>query len=259
MKLHHIRNATLLIETKKHGILVDPMLGGKASLPPFALFRYPRRRNPTVELPDNWPALSQKVTHCLITHLHPDHLDAPAIQWLLERDIPVYCSHKDAPKLHKAGLRVVQSIAYNQRVDFLDGKIEGIPARHGYGFVAIPAGNVMGFYLELPEEPSLYISADTILTDAVKNVLQNYQPYISVVAGGSAQFDLFKPLLMMVEDLMNFIELAPQEVFINHLEALNHCPTTRAELRALLTPKRLLNRVFIPEDGAHKIYKYAEE
>lgn len=249
MQLHHIRNATLLIETAHYGILVDPMLGPKGHLPPFALFRHKARRNPTVALPSTWEQLSSKVTHCLITHLHPDHLDAAGKAFLKQHQIPVYCSYKDAAALKKEGLNVVQEVAYNKRENFLTGTIEGIPAQHGYGFVAKPMGNVMGFYVALPKEPSIYISADTIYTPAVQQVLTQYQPHISILAGGSAQLDIFKPLLMTVEDIIKFVQAAPHKVLINHLEAINHCPTTRVELRQVLKEKQLLHQVFIPEDG----------
>lgn len=35
----------------------------------------------------------------------------------------------------------------------------------------------------------------------------------------------------------------------NHLEALDHCPTTREALRAHMRDEQLLTRVFIPDDG----------
>lgn len=68
MKIHHIRNATFVIETTEQHILIDPMLSDKGALPAFAHFRHTSKRNPTVPLPDNAKELLEKVTHCLITH-----------------------------------------------------------------------------------------------------------------------------------------------------------------------------------------------
>ncbi|MGH1334988.1 MAG: MBL fold metallo-hydrolase [Aureispira sp.] len=249
MKIHHLRNATLLLETARHGILVDPMLGPKGHLPTLTFFRHKARKNPIVELPTIWEELSKKVTHCIITHLHPDHIDAAGKAFLRQAQIPVYCSYKDAAVLKKAGLNVVQTVEYNKRKPFLEGNIEGIPAKHGYGFIAKLMGNVMGFYIELQEEPSIYISADTIYTPAVQRVLSQYQPQLSIVAGGSAQLDIFQPLLMTVEDILKFVQQAPGNVLINHLEAVNHCPTTRRGLQELFAQYELSNKVFIPEDG----------
>lgn len=249
LKIHHIRNATFIIETQKDVILVDPMLGDKGTLPPFVFIRMKARRNPTVPFPEASKAILEKVTHCIITHQHDDHLDKAGIAFLKERNIPVTCSYKDATALKKKGLHIVNALLYNKRVSFLGGQIEGIPARHGYGFIAKPMGNVMGFYIELPEVASIYISSDTIYTDAVHDVLQSYKPAISVVAAGSAQFDLFQPLLMRIDDIVKFVRNAPANVIANHLEAINHCPTTRKGLRERLEKEELSEKVFIPEDG----------
>lgn len=249
MKIHHIRNASMVIETNDHVILVDPMLGPQASMPPFAFFRHKARKNPIVGMPANLDAILDKVTHCLITHLHPDHLDKAGEQFLKNKNIPVIGSIKDEKALRKKGLNVVQTVNYWERTEFLGGQIEGIPARHGYGFVAKPAGNVMGFYIELPEQPSVYLSSDTIYTNDVDKVLKAYKPEISVVAAGSAQFDIFKPLLMTVDDVLKFTKNASGKVIANHLEAVNHCPTTRTQLKELYAKEGLTDKTFVPEDG----------
>ncbi|WKN31843.1 MBL fold metallo-hydrolase [Porifericola rhodea] len=249
MRIHHFRNASMLLDAGKHQILIDPMLGPKGSMPTFTFFRFKAQKNPIVPFPEGARPLLNRVTHCLITHLHPDHLDAEGEQFLRERQIPVYCSVKDESALRKKGLHVVQTIDYWKKSDFLGGKIEGIPARHGYGFIAKPMGNVMGYYLELPEQPSLYLSADTIYTEAVKKVLSDYQPKLSVVACGSARLDVFKPLLMTVEDIVRFVRDAPHQVLANHLEALNHCPTSRQQLKQRLEQEGLVSKVYIPADG----------
>lgn len=250
MRVHHIRNATMVIETGDKVILIDPMLGKRgASAPPFSVIRFKARRNPILNLPDNAMDIIDKTTHCLITHLHPDHLDGTAIEFLKSGDIPVTCSIRDEKTLRKSGLHIEKTVEYWKKTDFLGGSIEGIPARHGYGFVARPMGNVMGYYIELPGEKSLYLSSDTIYTEDVDKVLNSYKPDISVVACGTAQLDIFKPLLMTVEDIIRFVKNAPSQVIANHLEAVNHCPTTREGLRAELRALGLEEKTFIPEDG----------
>lgn len=249
LKIHHLRNATFVIETQTAVILVDPMLGAKGILPPFTFFRAKARKNPIVSLPDSCKPILEKVTHCLITHRHPDHLDTAAIRFLKEKSIPVTCSYKDEKILKKKGLTIATSLSYKKKTTFLGGTIEGIPARHGYGFIAKPMGNVMGFYVELPNQPSMYISSDTIYTEAVDEVLKQYKPQITVVAAGSAQFDLFRPVLMRMDDILTFVRNSPGKVIANHLEAINHCPTTRKELRATIEKHGLSEKVYIPEDG----------
>ncbi len=239
----------MVIHTQEKVILVDPMLGPKGTLPTFTYFRFKAQKNPIVDLPEASRTILDKVTHCLITHKHPDHMDAEGEAFLITNNIPVTCSIRDEKFFKKKGLNVVQTIDYWKRTPFLGGHIEGIPARHGYGFVAKPMGNVMGYYIELPEEKSIYLSSDTVYTDAVDKVLREYKPAISVAACGSAQLDIFKPLLMHMEDIIRFVKNAAGEIIANHLEAVNHCPTTRDMLKARLKKEALLNKVFIPEDG----------
>lgn len=254
MKFHHLRNATLVIETDEHVILVDPMLGKRKTIAPFTLFRYKPKRNPLVALPKNSREILSKVTHCLITHLHPDHIDKAGEVFLRRKNIPVTCSIKDEKTLTTRGLNIVQSLNYWEPQEFLNGKITGIPAIHGYGFIAKLMGNVMGFHIELANEKSVYISSDTVFTEHVQKVLVELKPEIAVVACGTARLDIGQPLLMRMNDILKFVALAPNQVFANHLEALNHCPTTRKELREALSENDLLGKVSIPEDGENVSY-----
>ncbi|WP_291285592.1 MBL fold metallo-hydrolase [Flavobacterium sp.] len=254
MKLHHLRNATLVIETETDVILVDPMLGKRKTIPPFTIFRYKPKRNPLVALPKNSRDILSKVTICLITHLHPDHIDKAGEIFLRRKSIPVVCSSKDEAALSKRGLNIIQTLNYWDPQEFLGGKITGIPAIHGYGFVAKLMGNVMGFHIELPDQKSVYISSDTIFTEHVQKVLIEFKPDISVVACGTARLDIGQPLLMRMNDILKFAALAPGKVFANHLEALNHCPTTRTELKQALSDNDLLDKVSIPNDGTSVEY-----
>ena len=249
LKIHHFRNATMVIETEKDVILVDPMLGKKGTKAPFTYFRFKAQKNPIVSLPDSCNAILKKVTHCLITHKHPDHIDKEGERFLIKNNIPITSSFKDEKLFKSKGLNIVQTLSYWEKTSFLGGTIEGIPAKHGYGYIAKSMGNVMGFYIELPNQKSIYLSSDTIYTEAVDKVLKQYQPQISVVACGTAQLDLFQPLLMKMEDILKFVENSPEKVIANHLEAVNHCPTTRKQLQKELENKGVSEKVLIPLDG----------
>ena len=58
----------------------------------------------------------------------------------------------------------------------------------------------------LPNQKSIYLSSDTIYTDSVDKVLKDYKPEISVLACGTAQFDLFKQLIMDIDDILKFVK-----------------------------------------------------
>lgn len=256
MKIHHLRNATLIIETQDKHIMVDPMLSEKAkAAPPFSFIRFKPRRNPIIDLPVSALEMATKTSHCLITHLHPDHLDRAGEELLRAKEIPVISSVKDKDKLEQRGLNVTQSVDYWKTSEFLGGTIQGIPALHGYGAVAKRMGNVMGYFIKLPNEPSVYLSSDTIYTEDVHKVLTELKPDIAVVACGSAQLDFYKPILMHMDDILRFIKTASGQVVANHLEALNHCPTRRVRLRKEVEKLGLTDKIWIPDDGNSKEFK----
>jgi len=249
MKIHHLRNASFILEFKQNFILVDPMLGREGTEPPFTVFRHKPQKNPIVPFPEASRPLLTKVNHCLITHQHPDHLDKEGTKLLQLQRTPITCSMLDEEDLRKKGLNIQVSVNYWERKEWLDGHITGIPALHGYGFIAKPMGNVMGFYLELPNMPTVYISADTVYTGDVEKVLNEQKPDISILACGCAQLDIGQPLLMTMEDIIKYIKRSEGKIVANHMEALNHCPTTRRQLKERLKKEDLLEKVLIPEDG----------
>jgi L-ascorbate metabolism protein UlaG (beta-lactamase superfamily) len=258
MKIHHLRNATFVIESGKYFILIDPMLCEKGKLPPFSVIRHKARLNPLVSLPDNASAILDKATHCLITHSqtfgvrafqHTDHLDMAGELFLQKNDIPVACREQDSAYLKKYGIKVEIIITYWQPKKFLGGEITAVPAQHGHGWIHHFMANGAGFFLALPGEPSIYISGDTVFTKEVERALTEFKPDIAVVAAGSASLDVGREILMPLEEIVKFIQLSPNKVIANHLEALNHCPTTRSQLRQVLEHNDLLSKTLIPDDG----------
>jgi len=251
MQIHFLRNATLIVTIGTQRILVDPMLGPKGSLPPLAFFRHRPRRNPTVSLPLNAEQALTNITAGLITHCrrgHLDHLDCPGRQWLARQRLPVYCNFLDENYLRKHNL-VTRPLQPNQPTDFLGGTITAFETVHGYGFIGKLMGPGLGYLLELPHEPRLYISGDTVLTPVVQHVLTNLRPDISVLAAGSASVDIGKPILMPIREMLEFIRLSPGIVIATHMEALNHCPVTRDQFRNAVAQARLISKVRIPADG----------
>lgn len=54
---------------------------------------------------------------------------------------------------------------------------------------------------------------------------------------------------MTMDDILRFVTNAPGRVIANHLEAVNHCPTTREQLTTQLMQKGLIQKTHIPVDG----------
>lgn len=256
MKITQIRNATLLLEVQSSGnnigLLVDPMLAPRAALPSLKYFGGQQQRNPLVDLPSNAPTLLQRVTHCLVTHCrrgHFDHLDRAGKQFLRSADIPVICMPRDADYLAARGIPT-QPLFGEQTQPFFHGHITPIPCVHGRGLIGSLMEHGHGYFIDLPGEPTLYIAGDTLLSNDVRLCLTQRQPRVTILPGGGARFDIGSKILMDATDVLAACALTSGNVVANHLEALDHCPTTRADLAAAAVHAGLRDRLCIPEDGA---------
>lgn len=253
MHITQLRNATIIIHAGAHRILVDPMLAPRDALPPLRLFDGKRARNPTVGLPDGAPAALDQVTHCLITHCqkgHFDHLDRAGKRFLRERELPVFCTAHDAPYLKQRGLNVHPLTgAPGTAQAFLGGTIRTVRCTHGHGLVGALMEHGVGYVISLPGEPTLYLTGDTVLTDDVREAVLAYRPEVCVAPAGGARFDLGGEIIMGPAQVIELAQLSGATVLANHLEAISHCPPTRADLLGAARAAGLQGRVLAPADG----------
>jgi L-ascorbate metabolism protein UlaG (beta-lactamase superfamily) len=241
----------MIIHYREHSILLDPCLNPKGTLPPYTLFRKKPRLNPIVDLPPDSEAALSQITSGLITHCrggHFDHLDTSGRRLLAKKQVPVYCNALDEMYLKKNNIHTIP-LTTNRKSNFLEGSITAFPAVHGYGLIGKFMGAGTGYFIELPREKTLYISGDTILNQTVYNVLTNLRPDIAVFNAGTATLDFGKPILMPMSELLDFIRMAPGVVLAAHLDAFNHCLTTRAMLKDAVAKAGLSGKVIIPADG----------
>jgi L-ascorbate metabolism protein UlaG (beta-lactamase superfamily) len=252
MHMHFLRNATFLLQTERHHILVDPMLGPPSSLISLTYVRGPHR-NPLVPLPKHTDQAQLKTASaCLVTHCryaHADHLDRPGMQLLAEQHIPVFAQARDQKFLERRGMQVVP-VRVGVRQPFLDGTILAVSAQHGYDWLHWLMGPGVGYVIELPHQPSVYICGDTILTPAVIETITTLKPDIVIVPAGGARLDIGRPILMTLDDVIRCIQLSPGRVVAIHMEALNHCPTKRHDIRQRAQEAGLMHKLLIPDDGA---------
>ncbi|MDF3888090.1 MBL fold metallo-hydrolase [Cupriavidus basilensis] len=252
MKIHHLRNATIIVEFGPNRILIDPMFAPKNALPPLRVFGA-RQRNPLVDLPESAATALESVTHCLITHCqkgHFDHLDRAAKNWLRDRQLPIICTPHDTRHLAERGLNVRPlPEAHGQPNSFMGGRIRTVRCTHGRGLVGKLMEHGVGYLIEVPDEPSLYLSGDTILTPTVREFVAHHRPQVCVVPAGGARFDMGSDIIMGIDEVVEFTRLAPGVVVANHLEALSHCPVTRSALALAARQAGVEARLHIPRDG----------
>ena len=247
MRLRLIRNATLHIRVAGRCLLIDPMLDPAGARPPVEDTPNPVR-NPTVELPEPPEIVAGGLHGVIVTHLHRDHLDDTAVE-LLDKGLPVFGQPEDAERLRERGFADVRPV--EDELEWNGIRLTRTAARHGTGRIGELMAPVSGFVVTAAGEPVLYVAGDTIWCDEVAAVLDERRPDVIVVNAGAARFLEGDPIVMTADDVVAVAGHAPDaRVVVVHLEALNHCPLTRADLHQRLRDEGLTDRVTVPEDGA---------
>lgn len=249
MKITQIRNASIIIETTHGRILVDPMLAKRGALPKLKYYKS-KERNPLVDLPEAFENLADSVEYALITHCqkgHFDHLDRAGVRWLVKNKISTFCTAHDHKYLSKKGIKT--RVLASKTSPFFDGSIEQIPATHTRGWLTPFMEHGVGYFIKLPDEPSLYLMGDTVLTDDIKAFIAMNQPDFIVAPTGKAQFDIGAPLLLDEAEIIELGALSTGKIIANHMEALDHCRISRSDLQILLNRHGLSSKFHIPNDG----------
>lgn len=244
MRLRLLRHATLVVEFAGRKLLVDPMLGAPGTMPAIENSPNPRP-NPLVPLPAALAETVQDLDAILVTHTHRDHWDEAAAREL-PKEVPLLCQPEDEAKLKSQGFTRVQPLQTGLIWNALEVTRTG--GRHGSGEIGRRMAPVSGFVLRGPGEDALYIAGDTIWCSEVQQAIQQFRPGAIVVNAGAARFLEGDPITMTAADVISVCRAAPQaKVVAVHMEAINHCLLTRAQLAQETGSAGV--RVIVPGDG----------
>jgi L-ascorbate metabolism protein UlaG (beta-lactamase superfamily) len=232
MEITLVRHATLLVDLDGRRLLVDPMLDDAGARPPVENTPN-QRRNPLVPLPTAAEEVLRDLDAILVTHLHQDHFDTKAAE-LLPRDVPLFCQPEDVDRLSALGF---SPLPVDRELDWEGLRVARTGGRHGMGRIAEALAPVSGFVVD-----ELYIAGDTVWCSEVAEAIETYEPRVAVVNGSGARFLEGDPIVMTAADVREVAARVPTVVVV-HLEAINHCLETRAQVRAAV-PEAL-----VPEDG----------
>ncbi|MEW9700920.1 MBL fold metallo-hydrolase [Paenibacillus sp. SI8] len=245
MKLQLIRHATLWLEYAGSTFLIDPMFseaGANPAIPGTAN----ERRNPLVALPATLDAWLQPDA-VIVTHLHRDHWDDAAAA-SLSKSIPIFCQPGDEETFTSREFTAVTSI--ESAITTHGIRISRTGGQHGTGEIGLRMGRVSGFVFQADGEPTLYVAGDTIWCSEVELALAAFRPDVTVVNAGGARFTVGDAITMEAEDIVQVCKHAPYtKVVAVHMDAINHCLVTRADLSLQLAAEDLQHQVAIPQDG----------
>jgi L-ascorbate metabolism protein UlaG (beta-lactamase superfamily) len=246
-KFRLLRNATGLISWDGLSILVDPMLGDKGTMDPMP-WTSNGIRNPTVPLPVNKCELERvlnKVDLVLLTHLHSDHWDAEAVR-LIRKTTLIICQTEDKDVLFQQGFTKVRSI--DQEIHIGDTRIIRTKAIHGTGEIGSMMGIASGYILE-KKNKRLFLTGDTIWCNQIQDLIDVHKPHCIIANCGGAQFDRGEPIIMDLPQLEMLCSFYTGRLICVHLEALNHCKTSRKELVDFFGRSEYSGNWKVPEDG----------
>lgn len=154
MKLQLWRNATLQLEIHDTTFLIDPMLGAKGSFGAFP-WTDDSRANPLVDLPFPAEELNAKlggIDAVFVSHLHPDHWDAAAVE-LLDKNTFILCPATIAETIASYGFLNILELPHQHH--FGDIGLHLTHGQHGTGEIGQKMGPVNGVVLRIRGKASM--------------------------------------------------------------------------------------------------------
>jgi L-ascorbate metabolism protein UlaG (beta-lactamase superfamily) len=253
MKIRQVRNATLRLDYAGTRFLIDPYLAKKDAYPGFEGTVNSHIRNPRVELKTPLEEILA-VDAVIVTHTHHDHWDDAAIS-RVPKHLPLFAQHDaDAELIRSQGFTGVSILSKDTVFNGIS--LVKTPGQHGtdeaYAVARQIMGEVCGIVFRHMDEKTLYVAGDTIWNDYVRSNLAQYKPDVVVLNAGDAQVPGLGSIIMGTEDVKKVHDAAPAATLIaSHMEAINHCVLTRAELREFAERNGISQRLLVPEDGEH--------
>ncbi len=255
MLIQLIRSATIRVSMAGVVLLIDPWLAAKGEGRSYA----GDVRSPLVDLPMPAEAVVDGIDAVLVSHLHSDHFDTVAAR-AIPPGTPVLAPAGDMEGLGALGVGDVVPIGKSAKV----GPVEIVltPGRHGPDEVLAAMGEVSGFLLRAPGEPSLYWVGDSILCDEVREVIRSERPQVIVVHACGADWQGVGPLVMDAAMVLETLRLSGSAVVVaSHLDAVDHATVSRGDLERAASGLEASQRrrLRIPADGESLRFPAADE
>ncbi len=250
MKIHQIRNATIIITYCNKKFLIDPWLMPKNYMAGFEAGINSHIRQPRVELPISIEKIAD-VDSVILTHYHPDHFDEFASR-AIRKDIPFFVqSDTDKEIIKKLGFNDVRIIT-EAGTDFEGIKLFKTPCQHGRREIVKPLCesvnmpyDAMGVVFLSSNDKTLYLAGDTIWCNEVKQTLDNFTPEIIIINACGAKVINGERLIMDIEDTKEISSYCKySKIIASHMDTVSHLSVTRDDIKNLK-----LDNVIVPDDN----------
>ncbi|MCQ2744155.1 MAG: MBL fold metallo-hydrolase [bacterium] len=247
MKLHQIRNATLILEYNGKRILIDPMFAPKEEYPPIT-----KKAWPFFDLPMSPKDIIKNIDAVIITHLHIDHFDKFA-QDILPKGIKIFVQDLfDKNALEKEHFNNIEIIT-SEGVDFEEIKLFKTDCIHGIKAVVEPfflangmRWEAMGVVFKSDNEPVLYLAGDTIWYDGVKEAIDIHKPKYIILNTSGAEVGMSEKIIMNTEDIKELHNYYAEGILIgSHMDNVGHAAISRADIRQ----SEVNEYIYLPADG----------
>ena len=188
----------------------------------------------------------------IVTHTHIDHWDEAAAR-LVPEALPLFAQHEqDAELIRGAGFTDVRLLGDQTQIDGVGLAKTG--GQHGtdaaYEAIGDRLGKICGVVFRHSREKTLYLAGDTVWNRHVEEAVAGHRPDVIVLNAGDAQIIGLGSIIMGTSDVLAVHWAAPETTLIaTHMEAVNHCMLTRAELRRFAEREGFAASLHVPEDG----------
>ena len=175
--LTHVGTATTLLSYAGITVLTDPNFLHRGQRAYLGKGLWSRRRTEPAMQPADLPPLDAVV----LSHLHGDHFDRVARREL-DRSLPLLTTRPAARRLRRQGFAEAVALDTWRSHEVVKGgarlRVTAVPGVHARGPLRAALPEVMGSVLEFsaPGEPdlSVYVTGDTLLVDALREVPRRY-------------------------------------------------------------------------------------
>lgn len=247
MKLHQIRNATIVLEYNGIRFLIDPMFAPKEAYQPITLKLWPYH-----DLPISPKDIVKNIDAVILTHLHTDHFDKYA-QEILAKSTKIFVQDKyDKNALGKEGFNDIE-IINKDGTKFEGIKLYNIECRQGIRALTEPVmlangmrWEAMGVVFKSENEPALYIAGDTVWYDGIKDAIKAHKPKYIVLNTACTKTSQGFQTNMGTEDIKELHNYYPEgKLIASHMDNVGNETLCRVNLR----DSEVKDYIYIPADG----------